>query len=95
MDPLLSEIAWLGQQIRDGIGNKVMAARFELNTSNLDPDVFDLGWQDKLDGVFDAVGNMGHGDGGGGDWGWSDGDGGGGWGDGDGGGGWGDGGGGD
>jgi hypothetical protein len=87
MDPLLSEIAWLGQRIRDGIGSKVMAARFELNTSSLDFDVFDLGWLDKLDGVFDAVGEMGsgemgHGDSGGGDWGWSDGDGGGGWGDG-------------
>lgn len=95
MDTLLSEIAWLGQRIRDGVGNIAMAGRFELNTSSIDLDVFDLGWPGKLGGVFDAVGDMGSGDRGGGDWGWSDGDGGSGWSDGDGGGGWGDGGGGD
>ena len=90
MDPLLSEIAWLGQRIRDGVGDIAMTGRFGLNTSSIDLDVFDLGWLGKLDGVFNAVGDMGSGDSGGGDWGWSDGDGGSGWGDGDGGGGWGD-----
>ena len=90
MDPLLSEIAWLGQRIRDGVGDIAMTGRFGLNTSSIDLDVFDLGWLGKLDGVFNAVGDMGSGDSGGGDWGWSDGDGGSGWGDGNGGGGWGD-----
>jgi hypothetical protein len=92
MDPLMSEIAWLGQGIRDGIGDLARASRFELNVSGLDLDfdVLNLGALDKLDGVFDALGDMGSGwDFGGGD------GGGGGWGDGDGGGGWGDGGGGD
>ena len=88
MDPLLSEIAWLGQRIRDGVGDIAMTGRFGLNTSSIDLDVFDLGWLGKLDGVFNAVGDMGSGDSGGGDWGWSDGDGGSGWGDGNGGGGW-------
>ena len=32
MDPLLSEIAWLGQRIRDDVGTIAMAGRFELNT---------------------------------------------------------------
>jgi hypothetical protein len=91
MDPLLSEIAWLGQRIRDGVGDIAMTGRSELNTSSIDLDAFDLGWLGKLDGVFNAVGDMGSGDSGGGDWGWSDGDGGSGWGDGDSGGGWGDG----
>jgi len=90
VDPLLSEIAWLGQRIRDGVGDIAMTGRFGLNTSSIDLDVFDLGWLGKLDGVFNAVGDMGSGDSGGGDWGWSDGDGGSGWGDGNGGGGWGD-----
>jgi len=97
MDPLLSEMAGLGQRIRDGIGNIAMGGRLELNTSSLDLDfdVSDLGALDKLDGVFDALGDIGSGwdVGGGGDGGsCGDGDGGG-WGDGDGGGGWGDGGG--
>ena len=79
MDPLLSEIASVGQRIRDGI-----TIHLGLNTSSLDLDfnVLDLG---ALGGVFDALGDMGSGwdVGGGGDsGGWGDGDGGGGWGDG-------------
>jgi hypothetical protein len=87
MDPLLSEIASVGQRIRDGI-----TIHLGLNTSSLDLDfdVLDLGALDKLGGVFDALGDMGSGWDVGGDGGDS-----GGWGDGDGGGGWGDGGGGD
>ena len=79
MDPLLSEIASVGQRIRDGI-----TIHLGLNTSSLDLDfdVLDLGALDKLGGVFDALGDMGSGwdVGGGGDsGGWGDGDGGGGW----------------
>lgn len=82
MDPLLSEIASVGQRIRDGI-----TIHLGLNTSSLDLDfdVLELGALDKLGGVFDALGDMGSGwdVGGGGDsGGWGDGDGGGGWGDG-------------
>jgi hypothetical protein len=79
MDPLLSEIASVGQRIRGGI-----TIHLGLNTSSLDLDfdVLDLGALDKLGGVFDALGDMGSGwdVGGGGDsGGWGDGDGGGGW----------------
>ena len=87
MDPLLSEVASVGQRIRDGI-----TIHLGLNISSLDLDFegLDLGALDKLDGLFDALGDMGSGWDVGGDGGDS-----GGWGDGDGGGGWGDGGGGD
>ena len=71
-------------------GTSPLTGRSELNTSSIDLDAFDLGWLGKLDGVFNAVGDMGSGWDVGGDGGDS-----GGWGDGDGGGGWGDGGGGD
>jgi hypothetical protein len=85
MDPLLSGIGSVGQKIRDGL-----TIHLGLNTSSLDLDfdVLDLGARDRLDGVFDALGDLGSGwdaGGGGGDsggWGWGDGDGGGGWGDG-------------
>ena len=87
MDPLLSEVASVGQRIRDGI-----TIHLGRNISSLDLDFegLDLGALDKLDGLFDALGDMGSGWDVGGDGGDS-----GGWGDGDGGGGWGDGGGGD
>ena len=93
MDALLSEIGSIGQKIRDGL-----TVHVGLNTSSLDLDfdVLDLDARDRLDGVFDALGDLGSGW----DAGWGGGDSGGGgdgggWGDGDGGGGWGDGGGGD
>ena len=87
LDPLLSEVASVGQRIRDGI-----TIHLGRNISSLDLDFegLDLGALDKLDGLFDALGDMGSGWDVGGDGGDS-----GGWGDGDGGGGWGDGGGGD
>jgi uncharacterized membrane protein YgcG len=68
MDPLLPDIARLSRVLRDGMGNTAMANGFELHASNLDADFadLDLGALDKLEGAFDAIGDMG--DGGSGGW---------------------------
>jgi len=78
MEPRLPDIARLSHVLRNGKGNTAAAIGFGLDTSDLDLKEFDLGALDKLDGAFDAVGDMGDGGSGGWDGGWGDGGGGGG-----------------